>query len=198
MALSKAEKASETTDASAPPAPASRSPKPGPDMRAARAAWQTGHHWHSGGSSGGISLVAVSHTSPRGRRLSWPIVRLTWSATWLAMLRAPAFTSQRWKSATGSLFRLDWLRLPGSPRLPDWPLLLGASSRRGWLALGWLALGWLALGWLALGWLALGWLALGWLLGWPPVTGWSLGPGELLPPEELLLPGWPSPGDSDT
>jgi hypothetical protein len=52
-------------------------------------------------------VVAVSHTSPLLRRFSWPIVLLTWSATWLAMLRAPAFISQRWKSATGSLVRAD-------------------------------------------------------------------------------------------
>jgi hypothetical protein len=47
------------------------------------------------------------------------------------MLRAPAFISQRWKSATGSLPRLDWLRLP------DWPL------PPGWLFPGWLLRGWL-------------------------------------------------------
>jgi hypothetical protein len=47
---------------------------------------------------------------------------LTWSATWLAMLRAPAFISQRWKSATGSLPRPAWPRLPAVLRLPDWPL----------------------------------------------------------------------------
>ena len=124
MACSKAEKASWTTEARTPPAPVSLAPRPGPDKRAARAAWQTGHHWHSGGSLGGISLVAVSHTSPLSRRFSWPIVRLTWSATWLATVRAPAFISQRWKSATGSLPRFDGLRGPDGLRLPDWPLLL--------------------------------------------------------------------------
>src|ERR1035438_10006653 len=154
MTCSKAEKASVTTDASTPPASASRAPRPGPPRRAARAAWQTGHHWHSSGSLGGSSVVAVSHTSPLGRR-SWPMVFLTWSATWLAMLRAPAFISQRWKSATGSLPRLDWFRLPGWPLPPGWLL-------PGWLLPGWgpglggpLFTGWLALGWLALGWLAL-------------------------------------------
>jgi hypothetical protein len=53
------------------------------------------------------------------------------------MLRAPAFMSQRWKSATGSLLRLDRLLLPGLlssawPLVRDWPLLLlrgGTSSR---------------------------------------------------------------------
>ena len=51
-----------------------------------------------------------------------PIVRFTWSATWFAMLRAPAFISQRWKSATGSLPRDAPRPLPGWLRLPDWPL----------------------------------------------------------------------------
>jgi len=42
------------------------------------------------------------------------------------MLRAPARISQRWKSATGSLARRDWLLPPGwplvrdEPPLPDW------------------------------------------------------------------------------
>jgi hypothetical protein len=73
--------------------------------------------------------VAASHTSPLSRR-SAPIVRFTWSATWFAMLRAPAFISQRWKSATGSLPRdaprplPDWLRLPDWPLVLFWPLLL--------------------------------------------------------------------------
>src|ERR1035438_6767092 len=129
MACSKAEKASPTTDARIPPAPARRAPRPGPPRRAARAAWQTGHHWHSSGSLGGSSVVAVSHTLPLSRR-SWPIVFLTWSATWLAMLRAPAFISQRWKSATGSLPRPDWLRLPDLP-LPRGGLSLRAPP--GWL-----------------------------------------------------------------
>src|SRR6266516_406614 len=133
MACSKTENASWTTDASAPPALASCAPRPlPPPSRAARAAWHTGHHWHSGASLGGSSLVAVSHTSPLSRR-SAPIVRFTWSATWLAMLRAPAFISQRWKSATGSLGR-DWPR-----PLPDWPLPV-----LGWPlpVLGWALLDW--------------------------------------------------------
>ena len=124
MTCPKAEKASWTTDASTPLALARLAPRPPAlPVRAARAAWQTGHHWHSGGSLGGTSLVAVSHTSPLARR-SVPTVRFTWSATWFAMLRAPAFISQRWKSATGSL-PLDAPRpLPGWLRLPDWPLAL--------------------------------------------------------------------------
>ena len=124
MTCSKAEKASWTTDASTPPALARLAPRPPAlPVRAARAAWQTGHHWHSGGSLGGTSLVAVSHTSPLSRR-SAPTVRFTWSATWFAMLRAPAFISQRWKSATGSLPRDAPRPLPGWLRLPDWPLVL--------------------------------------------------------------------------
>ena len=66
-------------DARAPPASARLDIRlPEPDMRAARAAWQIGHHWHSGDSPGGGSLVAVSHTSPRSRR-SWRTVLRTWS-----------------------------------------------------------------------------------------------------------------------
>jgi hypothetical protein len=69
------------------------------------------------------------------------------------MLRAPAFISQRWKSATGSLGR-DWPRpLPDWPP-PDWPLPL---------VLGWplLLAGWALLGWALLGWaLLLGWAGL--------------------------------------
>jgi hypothetical protein len=49
------------------------------------------------------------------------------------MLRAPAFISQRWKSATGSLGR-DWRPLP------DWPLPLD------WLGWPLLFLGWPLLG----------------------------------------------------
>jgi hypothetical protein len=41
------------------------------------------------------------------------------------MLRAPAFISHRWKSATGSLLRADWLWLPGWLRLPGRPWLPG-------------------------------------------------------------------------
>src|SRR6266568_4868492 len=159
MTCSKTENASCTTDDSTVPAPDSAAPRLlAPPIRAARAAWQTGHHWHSGASLGGSSLVAVSHTSPLSRR-SVPRVRFTWSATWLAMLRAPAFISQRWKSTTGSLAR-DWPRPPaGLPRLPDWPLPLGF----GWL----LVFGWpLLFGWpLA----CLGWPLL--FLGWPASPG---------------------------
>jgi hypothetical protein len=43
------------------------------------------------------------------------------------MLRAPAFINQRWKSATGSLPRVDWLRLPDWPLLLDEPALLDES-----------------------------------------------------------------------
>jgi len=69
MTCSKAENASWTTDASTPPALANCVPRlAAPPLRAARAAWQIGHHWHSGGSVGGGSLVAVSHTSPLLRR----------------------------------------------------------------------------------------------------------------------------------
>src|SRR5690242_17701898 len=149
MACSKTENASWTTDASAPPALASCAPRPLPlPTRAARAAWQTGHHWHSGASLGGTPFVAVSHTPPLALR-SAPTVRLTWSATRLAMLRAPAFISQRWKSATGSLGR-DWPRpLPAWPA-PDGPLplVLGCAL----LVAGWARLGLaLLLGWVLLG-----------------------------------------------
>jgi len=40
------------------------------------------------------------------------------------MLRAPAFISQRWKSATGSLPLGAPRPLPDWLRLPDWPLVL--------------------------------------------------------------------------
>jgi hypothetical protein len=43
------------------------------------------------------------------------------------MLRAPAFISQRWKSATGSLFLADWVRPPDWPLLLDEPVLLDES-----------------------------------------------------------------------
>jgi hypothetical protein len=168
MTCSTAEKASWTTDASSPPALARLAPRPpAPPARAARAAWQIGHHWHSGGSLGGTSLVAVSHTSPLSRR-SAPIVRFTWPATWFAMLRAPAFISQRWKSATGSL-SLDAPRpLPDWLRLPDWPL--------------------------ALVWLLLLLLLLLVLLCGEPL----LLRGGLLLGDGPLVSGWPSLGDSDT
>jgi len=76
-------------------------------------------------------------------------------------VRAPAFISQRWKSATGSLPRFDGLRLP------DWPLLLGWPLPAGWpLLLGWL----LPARWPSL---------LGWLLpaGRPSPLGWLLPAG---------------------
>src|SRR5580700_9698507 len=131
MLCSKAENASWAMDARAPPTSARLDIRlPEPDMRATRAAWQIGHHWHSGDSPGGGSLVARSHTSPRSRR-SWPIVLRTWSATWLAMLRAPARISQRWKSARGSLPRRDW-------PAPAWPLFLDWPPLPDWLlVLGW-------------------------------------------------------------
>src|SRR5947209_16163521 len=64
------------------------------------------------------------------------MVRLTWSATWFAMLRAPAFIIQRWKSATGSLPRDEprppaWLRPPLWPLALAWPLPEGRSLVRG-------------------------------------------------------------------
>src|SRR5271154_639588 len=128
MICSNEEKASCAMDARAPPTSATLDIRlPEPDVRAARAAWQMGHHWHSGDSSGGGSLVARSHTSPRSRR-SWPTVLRTWSATWLAMLRAPARISQRWASARGSLPRRDWPPpdwLPPDWLPPDWPPALG-------------------------------------------------------------------------
>ncbi|MGH3165633.1 MAG: hypothetical protein ACRDN0_07030 [Trebonia sp.] len=72
-----------------------------PDSRYLRAARQIGHHWHSGGSSPGGSVVAVSQTSAGlSPRLT---VDLTLSATSRPRLRAPAFISHRWKSPMGSL-----------------------------------------------------------------------------------------------
>src|SRR5579859_3329915 len=122
MACSKTENAPSTTPASPPAASASRALNPlALPVLAARAAWQIGHHWHSGDSVGGTSVVAVSHTSPLARR-SAPRDRLTWSATWFAMLRAPAFIIQRWKSATGSLPRDEPRPRPAWPRPPFWPL----------------------------------------------------------------------------
>jgi len=71
-----------------------------PDSRYLRAARQTGHHWHSGGSVGS-SVVAVSQTS--ACLAPPPIVDRTRPATSLPMLLAPAFISHRWKSPIGSL-----------------------------------------------------------------------------------------------
>src|SRR5689334_3179496 len=174
MACSKAENAPSTTPARPPAASASRALSPlAPPVLAARAAWQIGHHWHSGASVGGGSLVAVSHTSPLGLR-SAPRVRLTWSATWFAMLRAPAFIIQRWKSATGSLPRDEPRPPPAWPRPPGWLLVLawplpccGPVSRVALLhgsPLRALLSGEPLLCWLLLCWLLACWLLLCWLL----------------------------------
>ncbi|HSZ39820.1 MAG TPA: hypothetical protein VK817_07670 [Trebonia sp.] len=72
-----------------------------PESRYRRAARQIGHHWHSGGSSPGGSVVAVSQTFDC---FAPPLtVVLTFSATSRPRLRAPAFISHRWKSPMGSL-----------------------------------------------------------------------------------------------
>jgi len=73
-----------------------------PESRYLRAARQIGHHWHSGGSSPGASVVAVSQTSACLAPVPPPSVDLTLSATLTPMLRAPAFISHRWKSPIGS------------------------------------------------------------------------------------------------
>ncbi|MBO0819996.1 MAG: hypothetical protein J2P26_04005, partial [Nocardiopsaceae bacterium] len=87
------------------PAAASDDPSPvpavPPESRYRRAARQIGHHWHSGGSSPGGSVVAVSHTSADGAPP--PSVERTRSATSRLRLRVPAFISHRWKSPIGSL-----------------------------------------------------------------------------------------------
>jgi hypothetical protein len=106
MAASKMPNASRVSPASTSPTPASCEPNPEsvpPDSRYLRAARQTGHHWHSGGSSPGGSVVAVSQTFARFPLLLPPIVDLTLLATSRPRLRAPAFISHRWKSAIGSL-----------------------------------------------------------------------------------------------
>src|SRR5690349_24910540 len=214
MACSKAENAPSTTPARPPAASASRALSPlAPPVLAARAAWQIGHHWHSGASVGGGSLVAVSHTSPLALR-SAPRVRFTWSATWFAMLRAPAFIIQRWKSATGSLPRdeprppLAWPRLPGCPLVLAWPLPGGGPVS--WVALlHGSPLREPLLGWPLLCELLLGWLPLCWLLPCRPLLGWPLACCPLLcdglpplcgalPCGSPLSPGWPSSRDSDT
>jgi hypothetical protein len=71
------------------------------ESRYRRAARQIGHHSHSGGSSPGGSVVAVSQTSDDFA--APPIVDLTFPATSRPRLRAPAFISHRWKSPMGSL-----------------------------------------------------------------------------------------------
>jgi hypothetical protein len=85
--------------------PASGEAAPGlvaPESRYLRAARQIGHQAHSGGSSPGSSVVAVSQTSAFFALLPPPSVDLTLSATPAPMLRAPAFISHRWKSPIGS------------------------------------------------------------------------------------------------
>src|SRR5689334_6449301 len=209
MACSKTENAPSTTPARPPAASASRALNPlAPPVLAARAAWQIGHHWHSGASVGGGSLVAVSHTSPLALR-SAPRVRFTWSATWFAMLRAPAFIIQRWKSAMGSLPRDEPRPLPAWPRPPGWPLVLA------WPLPGCGPVSWVALlhgspprvplscglrscepllCWLLACWPLACWPLLCWPLlcdGLPPLCG-------ALPCGSPLSPGWPSSRDSDT
>ncbi|HEX4399300.1 MAG TPA: hypothetical protein VH136_16800 [Trebonia sp.] len=79
-----------------------------PESRYLRAARQIGHHWHSGGSSPGGSVVAVSHTLACLFALAPPPSEaLTLLATSRLRLRAPAFISHRWKSPIGS--RAGWL-----------------------------------------------------------------------------------------
>lgn len=104
------------------PASCEPSPPPGavpPLSRYLRAARQIGHHAHSGASSGGGSVVAVSQTSPLLRLPPVTVVR-TRSATSRPRLRAPAFISHRWKSPIGSL---DCPLLP-RPALLPWPASL--------------------------------------------------------------------------
>jgi hypothetical protein len=101
--LSSALIASWTADATAPPAPESCPPMPGLVSRIRRAARQMGHHWHSGASptSGGISCVAVSHTSAVLVRPP-PIVRRTCPPISFRTFLAPWRMSQRCRSPTGS------------------------------------------------------------------------------------------------
>jgi hypothetical protein len=109
------------TPAICDPSPADGPVPPCPALpsRYRRAARQIGHHAHSGASSGGGSVVAVSQTSPL-LRLPPVTVERTRSATSRPRLRAPAFISHRWKSASGSL---DGPLLP-RPVLPLCPALL--------------------------------------------------------------------------
>jgi hypothetical protein len=99
MAASKTPNASRVSPASTSPTPASCEPSPEsapPDSRYRRAARQIGHHWHSGGSSPGGSVVAVSQTlACFPLLLPPPIVDLTLLATSRPRLRAPAFISHR-------------------------------------------------------------------------------------------------------
>jgi hypothetical protein len=100
--------ASLVSPARASAAPANWPPSPAEGVLpslARRAARQIGHHWHSGGSSVGSSVVAVSQTSARfpALPLAPPMVDFTRSVTSLVTLRAPALISQRWRSPIGSL-----------------------------------------------------------------------------------------------
>ena len=106
IAVSNRPNASLVSPARASAAPAICSPNPAedpPESLARRAARQIGHHWHSGGSSVGSSVVAASQTSVGAFAARPPMVDFTRSVTSLVMLRAPAFISQRWKSPNGSL-----------------------------------------------------------------------------------------------
>jgi hypothetical protein len=106
IAVSNRLNASLVSPARASAAPAICSPNPVEDPPASlarRAARQIGHHWHSGGSSVGSSVVAASQTSVGALAARPPMVDFTRSVTSLVMLRAPAFISQRWKSPNGSL-----------------------------------------------------------------------------------------------
>ncbi|TVZ03100.1 hypothetical protein EAS64_21870 [Trebonia kvetii] len=80
------------TPASWPPMVALDGAPVPPDSRYLRAARQTGHHWHSGGSVRS-SVVAVSQTS--AFLVPPPIVDRTRPATSLPRLLAPAFISHR-------------------------------------------------------------------------------------------------------
>ena len=98
--------ASLVNPASVSPTPASWEVSPAPvplASRYLRAARQMGHHWHSGGSSPGGSVVAVSHTFAGLPPRPPPTVDLTLSATSRPRLRAPAFISHRCRSPIGSL-----------------------------------------------------------------------------------------------
>lgn len=81
---SNADIASCTAAATASPAPESPPPSPVPDSRIRRAVRHTGHHAHSGASpeasAGGVSVVAVFHTSPVSARLPPKALR-NWSPT---------------------------------------------------------------------------------------------------------------------
>jgi hypothetical protein len=108
IAASKRLNASLVRPARASAAPANWPLSPAEDALpslARRAARQIGHHWHSGGSSVGASVVATSQTSAclPDRPAAPPMVDFTRSVTSLVTLRAPALISQRWRSPIGSL-----------------------------------------------------------------------------------------------